>query len=522
MNVCDYLLDGKSGDSIALLTLTGQHTYGELRSASQRVASGLLHAGGKKGDRAILIADNNVFWVAGYLGILDAGLVCVPLPTKISTEEFHYMLASTEPSFLIVESRFASRMFPHLRPNIRVITDKPFVLPNGSVSLDMANLGANAALLPSSPTANRDLAALMFTSGSTGKPRGVMISHGNIIANTESIIEYLSLSAADRIMTVLPFHYCFGTSLLHTHLRVGGSLVIDSRFMYPEVVLQRMQETNCTGFAGVPSHFQILLRRSKLARMELPALRYVQQAGGSLARPFIAELRTALPDKQIFVMYGQTEATARLSYLPPEFLDSKLGSVGRGIPGVHLEVLNDAGLRVAPGQTGEIVAEGDNVGLGYWRDEAETTRCFRNGKLYTGDLATVDQDGFIYIVDRAKDFLKCGGKRVSCRHIENVLLAHQDLLEAAVIGEPDEVLGEAAVAFVVPRQPKVPPSVEDLKGHCKEQLPPQFVPKRFVVLNSLPKNSSGKVLKSGLKADLSAAGRPYLTPARETPGYAQN
>jgi len=264
--------------------------------------------------------------------------------------------------------------------------------------------------------------------------------------------------------------------------------------MYPEVILQRMRSTECTGFAGVPSHFQILLRRSQLASIVFPSLRYVQQAGGQLAPPFIQELRTALPGKQIFIMYGQTEATARLSYLPPHLLDVKLGSVGKGIPGVKLSVVDESGSPVRPGETGEIVAEGDNVCVGYWAEQDAVS--FRNGKLYTGDLATVDDDGFIYIVDRAKDFLKCGGKRVSARQIENVLLEHAELLETAVIGVPDEVLGEAAIAFVVMRDPKLTLKVSELDAHCRRKLPPAFVPKDFLFLKALPKNSSGKVLKS--------------------------
>jgi long-chain acyl-CoA synthetase len=510
MNVCDYLLGGKPADAVALLTLHGQHSYGELQAAARTIAAALVDLGGKKGDRAVLVSDNTFFWVAAYLGILRAGLVCVPLPPKLPSQDFEYVVSSTEPSFVFVESRLASAL-PLEVVSGQVVSDTPVVLPNNSVSLSLAELQVNGTPSGSLCTVGADdLAALMFTSGSTGKPRGVMVSHGNIIANTGSIIEYLSLTAGDRIMTVLPLHYCFGTSLLHTHLRVGGTVVLDPRFMYPEVVLQRMQETRCTGFAGVPSHFQILLRRSKLAKMEFPYLRYVQQAGGQLAPAFIVELRNALQGKQIFIMYGQTEGTARLSYLPPKFLDSKLGSIGKGIPGVRLTVVNHAGVPASPGETGEIVAEGDNIGLGYWRDEVETARCFRHGKLYTGDLATVDQDGFVYIVDRSKDFLKCGGKRVSCRYLENILLAHPSLLEAAVIGEPDEVLGEAAVAFVVARDPKAPTNIDQLITYCKEQLPLQLVPKRFVVLQSLPKNSSGKVLKTVLKSQQAcAAGSSY-------------
>jgi len=503
MNVCDYLLDGKPGSRAALLTLRAEYTYEQLGAAASSVAAFLVASGGKKRDRVVLLADSSFFWVASYLGILRAGLVCVPLPAGISVDDLQYVVDIVEPTFVFVESKIAARLSACAdKPSwgkIAVVSDVSASTANSQVSLSelqeqYPRSRARAIHLPEAGI--DDLAVLMFTSGSTGKPRGVMVSHGNIIANTNSIIEYLSLTSSDRIMAVLPFHYCFGTSLLHTHLRVGGSVVIEPRFMYPEVVLQRMRDTGCSGFAGVPSHYQILLRRSKIASMQFPDLRYVQQAGGQLAPSFIQELRAALPDKQIFVMYGQTEATARLSYLPPEMLESKLGSVGKGIQGVKLSVLDENGQPVRPGETGEIVAEGENVCLGYWHEDESV--CFRGGRLHTGDLATVDDEGFIYIVDRAKDFLKCGGKRVSARQIENVLLEYQQLLEAAVIGVPDEVLGEAAVAYVVLRDPKSPLTTSEIDSHCRRKLPPAFVPKEFVFVKSLPKNSSGKLLKSVL------------------------
>jgi acyl-CoA synthetase (AMP-forming)/AMP-acid ligase II len=198
-------------------------------------------------------------------------------------------------------------------------------------------------------------------------------------------------------------------------------------------------------------------------------------------------------------MYGQTEATARLSYLAPEILEKKLSSIGKGIPGVKLCVQNESGGEVSIGEVGEIVAEGENVARGYWRAPEESATSFRNGKLYTGDLATVDQDGFIYLVDRAKDFLKCGGKRVSCRQLEDQLLEFDALLEAAVIGVPDDVLGEAVKAFVVPQQADSKGLAGRLHLFCKERMPLELIPREIVVLDALPKNSSGKVLKQNLR-----------------------
>jgi len=497
-NGANFLLEGKEPARPALLLLDRSYTYGELHSSATAVAQYLISEGGRKGERVVLAGENSFFWVSAYLGTLLAGMVSVPVAPNIASDDLEHIARVTEPRFAFLQSKVAAANAERLG-RAALVTDAARVASGAATSFDDVS---RHALDPSAEVPQVDsgeLAAIIFTSGSTGKPRGVKISHGNIIANTESIIQYLKLSQTDRIMAVLPFYYCFGASLLHTHLRIGGSVVLDTRFMYPDTVLKRMVETECTGFAGVPSHYQILLRRSSLSRMSFPALRYVQQAGGHLAPVFVRELQAALPRTQIFLMYGQTEATARLSYLPPDMVGRKSGSIGKAIPGVRLRVVTPVGTDARPNEIGEIVAEGDNISLGYWRDPGETEITFRDGKLHTGDLATVDDDGFLYLVDRAKDFVKCGGERVSCQAIEEQLLEFDALLEAAVIGVPDEVLGEAIKLFVVPREAGTPDLEDRLRQFCKEHLPPRLNPKMIVVLNSLPKNSAGKVLKPALR-----------------------
>jgi long-chain acyl-CoA synthetase len=491
-NVASFLLEGKNPTSTAVILLDRSYTYGDLESGAASVANYLVQQGGRKGDRVILIADNSFFWISAYLGTFLAGMVSVPLNPAISPEDLQHIVRLTEPRFAFLQSRVAARQEEQFG-QILMVTDR-------GPGVSFADLTAeNSGKVDISEVDSADLAAIMFTSGSTGKPRGVMVSHGNIVANTESIIEYLKLASTDRIMAVLPFYYCFGASLLHTHWRVGGSVVVDPRFLYPDKVLQRMAETECTGFAGVPSHYQVLLRRSSLKKMSFPHLRYVQQAGGHLAPVFVNELCGALPNAQVFVMYGQTEATARLSYLPPEMVREKPGSIGKGIPGVRLRVLNDSGKDVRPGESGEIVAEGGNITLGYWRDPEGTAATFRDGQLHTGDVGTVDDEGFIYLLDRTKDFVKCGGERVSCLSLEERFLECDALLEAAVIGIPDEVLGEAIKVFIVPREAGAKGLEARLRQFCKENIPLKLHPKSMVVLDSLPKNGSGKVLKTELR-----------------------
>jgi long-chain acyl-CoA synthetase len=505
MNATEYLLENVvQEDELALLTLSGDYSYSQVRRSMEQVAQFLVHAGAQKGDRVVLVARNSLFWVATYLGTMRAGCICVPLAVSIEKAELDYILQAISPRFVFADHGQAATLLPSVASYTSIVLDAAVhEVAGGRVSSFSDLLTKPNGLDAAYPEIDerKDIAALMFTSGSTGRPRGVMVSHRNIMANTASIIDYFGLGCDDRVMVILPFYYCFGTSLLHTHLRVGGSLVLDHRFMYPDKVLERMRSTSCTGFAGVPSHYQILLRSSSLKQMHFPALRWVQQAGGHLPISFLAELRRALPGVRAFAMYGQTEATARLSYLPPELLDAKAGSIGKGMPGVRLQVLDQDGNAVAPGTAGEIVAEGENITLGYWGDEDETKARFRLGKLHTGDIATVDEDGFIYIVDRASDFLKCGGTRVSCKHVEEKLLESPEVVEAAVVGVSDPVLGEAVKAFIVPRNCAADLN-HRLHRFCAERLPPPFVPKEIVMVDSLPKNSAGKLLKNQLKCKL--------------------
>jgi len=497
-DVASFLLRAGKPDTIALQDARRTWTYADLANGVTLVATQLHEWGGESGDRAVLLADNSFFWVVSYLGILRAGLIAVPVSPIAPAEEVRAILTTTTPRFAFVDTRHRAR-HAHGLTGLSVLTERDVHSKSADTESTRNNLGDARRIASGLPHIEpHDLAALMFTSGSTSTPCGVMVSHKNIMANTMSIIECLRLTERDSVMAVLPFHYCFGTSLLHTHLRVGGTIVLESRFMYPEIVLNRLAESGCTGFAGVPSHYQILLRNSNLAARTFPSLRYVQQAGGYLSPALVDELRAALPTTQVFIMYGQTEATARLSCLAPEYLDAKRGSIGKGIPGVRLRVVDHTDADVLPGQVGEITAEGDNIAQGYWNDRPESEAHFRAGRLYTGDLATVDDEGFIYIVGREKDFLKCRGERTSCQAIEAQLLECEDLLEAAVIGMPDDVLGEAVRAFVVPRDPRPEGFVDRLREFCRQRMPAHLIPRDIVIVSELPKSNSGKVLKREL------------------------
>lgn len=496
MNLVEALLSGRAeSEAPAILTLEGQHSYAELARAADAVGSHLLEMGVKKGDFVALVAENSFFSISTYLGILRSGGVAVPLSAGVSEENWRFVVETTRLRFVFLDGKASPNLTTALPRGAHVVCD-----------VDMTGAWSRGGALrnewPEVDEAN-DLAAVLFTSGSTRQPRGVMLTHRNLLANSASIIEYLGLSAADRAMLVLPFYYSFGASVVVTHLRVGGSLVVDHRFMFPDKVLAHMQATRCTGFAGVPSHYQSLLRRSRLKSMEFPALRWVQQAGGKLSRVFVDELRAALPSVRVYLMYGATENTARIAYLPPERLADKPDSVGVPIPGVRVRLLDERGAPVGPMEVGEVVVEGDSVSPGYLHAPQDTAATFRGGRLHTGDLARADEEGFLFIVDRLGDFLKCGGTRTSSKAVEGVLLEFPDVVEAAVLGVPDDVLGEAVALFVVPRPGGESQLGERLLAFAKERLAVPLVPRVIKVLTSLPKNSSGKLLKPELRTLLS-------------------
>lgn len=490
MNISEIILGKGSDAKPALIHGQAVVSYGELRTAVARLAARLVRSGLSKGDRVGLWAENGMFFVTAYLAIMRAGLVVVPLPPDLSAPALQRIVTQTRMKRIFVSKRHANRLRAWTEPlNVTLhVEDAPGDLP-GEETADFPAIEPRA-----------DLAALMFTSGSTGIPKGVMVSHRNIAANTADIAAYLGLTSADTVMAVLPFHYCYGASLLHSHLSVGGTVVINNDFTFPETVLQDMLARNCTGFAGVPSTYQILLRKSRFTQMAFPSLRWLQQAGGKLPNPYIEQIRSAFPSVRFFTMYGQTEATARLSYLPPEYLDSKLGSIGRGLNSTRLEIINAEGRTVQPGseEIGEIVASGENITLGYWEDAEETAKYFKNGKLHTGDLARLDADGFIFVVEREREFIKSGGKRVSAKEVEDVIAEIPEIVEVAVVGMPHDVLGEGIRACLVSSSgSKLTPV--DVANFCKKRLPPFKVPQRIDFIRSMPHNNAGKVIKGKLK-----------------------
>lgn len=475
-------------------------TYGELWRRASALASALRLRGVAPGDRVALLIENSPDYVAAYYAALMAGGIAVGLNTAARAGELarhirhcgaDVLIASPDhPEFgALAESNCVSR----------IVLTAPPKAPLAQRMDTMDEFIAQSSGEQGAVTLTLDMpAAIIYTSGTTGDAKGVTLSHGNLLSNALAIVQYLQLTDRDSIVNVLPFFYSYGNSVLHTHLAVGATIHLENSLTYPHLVVEKIAKERVTGFAGVPSTFALLLKRVQLRDYDLSALRYVTQAGGAMSPELTTQLRSALPHAEVFVMYGQTEATARLTYLPPRRLDDKLGSVGIPVPGVEIQVRAESGEVAGAGVEGEVWARGPNVMLGYWRDPEGTAQTVRDGWLKTGDVGRIDAEGFLYLCGRRSDMIKSGAHRIHPKDIEDVIATLAGVAEVAVIGVDDELLGQAIKAVVVPVSGTDLTAMQ-VQAHCKRHLPNHKIPKIVVMASSLPKTASGKVQRAMLQ-----------------------
>jgi len=494
VNLAAWLLEGRH-DSPDVAVLEGDRavTYRELFERTCRFAGLVREALARRPDRVVvpIVAENGADQIAAYLGILFAGGVPAPLG-PMSDEALGAVLVERDPALVLCDQAQLVRVRAQASSTCAVVPldGEPSTPPLRE---------------PVTLARDEELQLLLYTSGSTGLPRGVMLSRRNLVANCRSIQDAVPLTAADRALAILPHYYCYGLSVLHTHLRAGACLVV-GRFDFPEDVLARVEQAAVTGLPGVPGFFRLLLQRSSLKKRPLPHLRYVMLSGGRLDDASLRALQETLPGARVFVRYGVTELTAAASILSPEDLLPRLGSIGRGLPGMPLRVERKDGTPVTPGSSeiGEIVAEGEHVTLGYLNDANGTGEHYRERRFHTGDLATVDADGFIFIVGRERDFVKTAGHRVAPQEVEHVLAAMPEVLEVAVFGMPHETRGEILAALVVAASPSGTTGAS-LRHACSERLPAFKVPFEIRIVASLPKTSNGKIRRGALRACFDAA-----------------
>jgi long-chain acyl-CoA synthetase len=452
-----------------------------LRTAAWNVRRYLLsHSDFRPGDLVVLRMENSAEYLAAFFGVLMADGVVVPLPPQIEEDRWLSICQSCRPSVVITRSEEHETMGPSLRfVDLDLLADR--LPPDKDIDVRRGD---------------HDLAMVLYTSGSTGVPKGVMLSHRNLLANSQSILEYLPIDRSDRALAVLPWYHAFGNSILLTHSLIGATMVLAGSATFPMTIVQALKAHRATSLSAVPELYSMLLRFGSFDNVPLPDLRYMSVAGGALAPDLACQLADRIAPAAFYVMYGQTEATARLAYLPPEQLQRRSGSIGRAIPGVRLRVVDDADVEVAPGQTGRLMARGKNVMLGYWKEARRSAPWSQGGWLDTGDLATVDEDGYFYLRGRRSLLVKIQGHRVHPLEIEEFLRRHFPGIQAAVI--PYESVGATRLALLIVAGEKPTVDEQEIRRVCRDALPSYRIPSEIHWLDHWPLNGAGKIDRTAL------------------------
>lgn len=481
--------------------------YSEVERRVNGLASGLRTAGLGRGDRMGIYLEASVPQVISIFGISRAEAVYVPINELLHAEQVMHIARDCSMKGLITTATKLASLAEVL-PKIPSLEFLVVVGPGEAKS----NLPVYryeefcSRALPVGQcerTIEKDLGAILYTSGSTGKPKGVMLSHANVVAGSRIVSTYLSITESERILAVLPFTFDAGMNQLMTAFEKGGTCVLIN-FVFAREIVQALLKEKITGLAGVPTLWSLLAQpNSTLAKQPLPHLRYITNTGGAMPQAVLKVLKEVLHNTKIFLMYGLTEAF-RSTYLPPEELDRRPTSMGKAIPNTEILVLNEQGRLCRPGEPGELVHRGPTVSLGYWNRPEDTARALRPNPLlppelgdcekvcYSGDLVKMDEDGFLYFIGRRDTMIKSSGFRISPTEVEEVLFQSGKLRGAAVIGIPDETIGQSIKAFVVPRDGNAL-DIDALLAYCAEKMPRYMVPKTFETLSELPKTSSGKV-----------------------------
>jgi amino acid adenylation domain-containing protein len=479
--------------------------YRSVDAMANRVANALRESGVRRGDRVAVYLPNSAEAVVALFGTLKADAVFVPVNRTVKAEKLSFILRDCQAAAVVTDARaLGEGEWWRSLPDLRFAVTTGGGQPSDDEPLRVLTWDEIQARCPASrpPTRNidLDLACLIYTSGTTGEPKGVMCDHASVEFASASIIEYLGSSERDVVLGVMPLSFDYGLYQVLMTFCVGGTLVLENSFAFPALILQRIAEERVTGFPGVPTIFAMLLQMD-LGTFDLSSLRYVTNTAAALPPSHILALKEKLPGVTVYSMYGLTE-TKRTLYLPPDLLDTKPGSVGVAIPGTEVWLEDERGNRLGPGEVGELVVRGRHVMRGYWEAPEATAARFRPGPLpgervcHTGDLFRMDDDGFMYFVARKDDIIKTRGEKVAPKEVENVLHALPGVAEAAVVGVPDPLLGQAIKAVVVRAEPGL--TAGAVMSHCKARLEDFMVPRCVEFVDALPRSASGKVRKQEL------------------------
>jgi O-succinylbenzoate-CoA ligase len=487
-------------DKVVLTAAGTTLTNAVLHRRVNALAAGLLDRGVRRGDVVALLLQNCPEFIELVYAVTRIGAVFLPLNVRLAPAEWEYILGHSEAVALVADAELAPQVEPVLPDAVqRLVVGDAVEGWDGYEDLVTSHLGVH---VPVVDVAGSELQRLMYTSGTTSRPKGVCISHANHLAKNLGMLIAFGLTHADVTAIAGPLYHVGALDIggLAT-LHAGGSLVLQRKFDAQELI-GLMEKQRATSVWLAPAMVNAVLQEERLGEADLGALRLIMSGGEKMPEARLKQILDVLPDVWFADAYGLTETVSCDTFLPYETMHAKLGSVGMPLAHVQVRVGDEQGADVAPGTVGEVLLRGPKVFSGYWRDSEATEKAFVDGWFRTGDLGRLDEDGYLYIEDRKKDMIVSGGENIASPEVERVLYEHPDIVEAAVIGHPDDRWGEVPHAFIVVRSGS-DLTAADVADFCRERLAKFKVPAHTTIVTELPRTASGKVMKRELRTMLS-------------------
>jgi acyl-CoA synthetase (AMP-forming)/AMP-acid ligase II len=486
------------GKKTAVICEGRTYTYDELNRIVNRLAHGLLTRGVKKGDRIALMMKNSDHFVIVFYAIMKVGAIAVPINFRLTTPEVRYILGDSESSVVFFDDIYAKTIkeaaeeLPHdiLQVSIGAEAEEGQIRWEEFVSNNDANPNVNVL--------ESDDCEILYTSGTTGKPKGALFDHHRIFHVGVNVMAMMSIHPNDRMLHLAPLFHCAQLNLFMVLGTFLGCTQVIHRDFHPIETLRAIEEHKITLFFGVPTMYNFLLQVPNAKDYDLSSVKRCGYGAAPMPISLLKKSMELFEHDQFYNLCGLTEGGPGGICLTPDRHVDKIGSGGLPIPNTEARVVDDEGNDVPPGVVGEFIIRGETIMKEYYKKPEETKKALRDGWLYTGDLATIDEDGFITLVDRKKDMIISGGENVYSTEVEHVLYSHPQVLEAAVIGVPHEVWGEAVAAVIVPK-PGQTIDFQELQEFCRKSLAGYKIPRVFYEAEQLPRNASGKVLKYQLR-----------------------
>lgn len=481
----------------------GEHriTYGRFLDRVNRISAGLQKKWGiQKGDRVALLLGIGLPFCLAYFGAVRLGAIVVPLNTRYKGEELFYEINDSGAKVLISDRSFYENLEPVLAQT-KTVSSTFFsggAPPPGTLSFDILS-SYESDDFDRPHVSEWDILNILYTSGTTGKPKGAMQTHRGIIGTAMMAHEFLNYQhGRDNVLCVIPLFHTTGLSMNLIAAVYGGVPVVFMNKFHPEEALKLIQEERITCMVAVITVYWLMLNHQNFDQYDLSSLREILYGGSPAAEDVIREMREKLPGVILHNGYGLTETHAYDTHLPDEDAITHVESVGQILPLVEMKVADSHGNELPPGQIGELLIKGCKVVRGYWNKPEANRESFNHGWLHTGDAARIDENGYVYIMDRFKDMINRGGEKIYSIEVENALYANPKILEAAVFGIPDEVFGEQVKAAVV-LKPRTSAAAEEIREFCARRLADYKVPIEILFLDELPRNPAGKVVKEKLR-----------------------